>query len=111
MELPHSTITLKDTCEEWQSPPISPLTVAEQGLLDATGRYFQDIEDIQDHGFVQLTAEMKMKEKIIQDDGRKLAFYNLSDEDASKVTDDHLIQLIKEDVKAEELAYIISRCL
>ena len=52
-----------------------------------------------------------MKEKIIQDDGRKLAFYNLSDEDASKVTDDHLIQLIKEDVKAEELAYIISRCL
>ena len=74
--------------------------VVKQGL-DATRRYFQDIEDIQDHGF-QLTAKMKMKEKIIQDNGRKLAFHNLSDEDASKVADDHPIKL---------MAYIISCCL
>ena len=59
---------------------------------------------IEDHGF-QFTADMK--QKIINDGGRTLNFNRLGREDKSKVTDDHIIRLIEEDVKAEEVKYII----
>ena len=58
---------------------------------------------IEDHGF-HFIADMQ--QKIINDGRRKLYVNGLGDEDYSKVTDDHVIRLIKEDVKAEDLTYI-----
>ena len=58
---------------------------------------------IEDHGF-QFTAAMK--QEIIRNGGRKLYLHYLSEEDRPKVTDDHVIRLIEEDLKAEELTDI-----